>query len=157
MKRIVALILSLFFAFPALAEVPEEAWVMCQPNSEVVVRRSANKHSDEVARVFPGDRVVLTGQKIGRWYEISMVCETGGGWVRGDFLSFSEPEVFEGGKKFVTTRGNLKARFSIRGNVRRKFKKKGVEVKVYLMADEWSVTSQGYIMTKYLEAVEDET
>ena len=156
MKLLAALILSLIIVFPAYAETDEYAWVMCQPNSELVVRRSANKHSEEVARVFPGDRLLLTGRKQGRWYEIELPCENGGGWVRGDFLSFSEPDVFEGGKTFVTTAGNLSARFSIRGNVRKKFKKKGVQVTVYLMADEWSVTSQGYIMTRFLE-VSDET
>ena len=155
MKKLILLILSLLFIFPASAEKPEEAWVMCQPDSEVVVRMSANRHSEEVARAFPGDHLVLTGRKKGRWYEISYHCENNGGWVRGDFLSFSEPEIFEGGKTFVTTRGNLKARYSIRGNVRKKFKKKGVEVKVYLMADEWSVTSQGFIMTKYLEEADE--
>lgn len=155
MKRLIALFLSFFFAFPALAEVPEEAWVMCQPKSEVVVRVAANRHSREAARVFPGDRLILTGKKQGRWYQIELPCENGGGWVRGDFLSFTEPEMFEGGKEFVTTRKNLKARYSIRGNVRKTFRKKGVCVKVYLMSEEWSVTSQGFIMTKFLEAVDE--
>jgi hypothetical protein len=156
MKRIIALILSFFFAFPALAEVPEDAWVMCQPDSEVVVRVHPNRHSEEAARVFPGDHLTLTGKKQGRWYEVYHLCENGGGWVRGDFLSFSEPEVFEGGKEFVTTKGKLVARFSIKGRVRKKFKKAGATVKVFLMADEWSVTNQGYIMSKYLEAVSEE-
>jgi len=156
MKRLIVLIFSLILAFPALAEVPSEAWVMCQPNSEVVVRRSANRHSEEVARTFPADHVLLTGRKKGRWYEVDIPCEAGIGWIRGDFLSFTEPEVFEGGKLFRTTRKNLKARFSINGNIRRKFKWKGIVVRVYLMAEQWSVTSQGFIMTKFLEEVEHE-
>ena len=153
MRRVIIAILSLFFAFPAFAEIPEEAWVMCQPDSEVVVRRSANRNSEEVARAFPADHVLLTGRKQGRWYEVDIPCEAGIGWIRGDFLSFYEPEVFEGGKTFRTTTKKLKARFSINGRTRRKFKNY-TEVKVYLMADEWSVTSQGYIMTKFLEEVE---
>lgn len=134
----------------AFADTPEEAWVMCQPDSELIVRFSPSRHSQEVARVFPGDRVVLTGRKRGRWYEICGSFENGTGWIRSDYLSFSEPEVFPGGKRFKTNRGKLVSRMSIKGNVRNKFKKPGVQVVVYLMADEWSVTDHGYVMTKYL-------
>jgi len=153
--RIMALIMIILMVFPAMAEGPTEAWVMCQPKSEVSVRLSPNKHAEEVARTFPGQRIELDGRKVGRWYHCYLPCETGDGWIRGDHLSFTEPEIFEGGKLYVTTKKNLIARYSIKGNVFRKFKKKGVQVKVYLMADEWSVTSQGYIMTKYLEAVNE--
>lgn len=151
MKRLIALILSFLIVFPACAE---EVWVMCQPNSEVMVRLSPNKHSEQTGRVFAGDRLELTGRKSGRWYEAYVSNEYGRGWIRGDYLSFSEPEVFKDGKQFRTTVGKLVARFSIRGNIRRKFKSAGAIVTVYLMADEWSVTSEGFIMTEFLEEVE---
>lgn len=154
MKRIAALvILALILCGVADAEKPTEAWVMCQLNSTVNARTQANKHARAVCTMFAGDRVQLTGRKVGRWYHCIIPCENGEGWIRGDYLSFTEPEIFEDGKLFVTNSGNLFARFSIRGNIRVKLKK-GAKLKVYLMAEEWSVTSQGFVMTKYLEEVE---
>jgi len=153
--RILIAIMIIFLCFPTKAEKPTEAWVMCQPKSEVIVRARPNKHADEIGRVFPGDHIELDGKKVGRWYHCYVMFEATDGWIRGDHLSFTEPDIYEDGKKFVTTRKKLVTRYSIKGNVFRKFKKAGVEVTVFMMADEWSVTSQGYIMTKYLEAVDE--
>ena len=129
---------------------PTEAWVMCQPDSEVNVREFPNRHAAEVARVFPGDRIELTGKKKGRWYHCTIPSENGEGWIRGDFLVFTEPEIYPEGKIFETTNGKLYARYSIRGN-KRKTLKKGVKVTVYMMSEDWAITSQGFIMSKFLE------
>lgn len=156
MRLLLTLMIIISLIIPANAERPHEAWVMCQLNSEVVVRAKPSKHAREVARVYPGDRVELDGKKIGRWYHCIGTGEPGEGWIRGDYLSFTEPVVYKEGKLYHTTKANLIARFSIRGNVRRKFRKKGVTVTVYLMAEEWAVTSQGFIMTRFLEAEDEE-
>lgn len=154
MKKLVGILMVLLLvAGTAVAEKVTEAWVMCNPASEVNLRSRANKHSDVVARLCAGERLTLTGRKIGRWYQVRYPCEAGEGWVRGDYLSMTEPKMFPEGELYETTHGSLYARYSIRGNKCAKLKK-GVIVKVYLMAEEWSVTSRGYIMTKYLTEVE---
>ena len=147
---LVLLVICLTEAHAAKKEGPKEAWVMCQPDSEVCVRAFPKKSADVVARVCPGDHIVLSGKKRGRWYHCIHPCEPGEGWIRGDFLSFTEPEIYPEGKAFDTLCGKLYARFSINGN-KRVTLKKGVRVIVYMMAEEWSVTNKGYIMTKYLE------
>jgi len=133
----------------AAPEKPAEAWVMCQPDSSVNVRERPNKHSEVVCEAYAGDRITLDGKKQGRWYHCLIPCEAGEGWIRGDFLSFYEPEYWPEGRKFETTAGNLNARFSIRGNIRKRLGK-GVTLTVYLCSEEWSVTSQGFIQTKFL-------
>ena len=151
--KIISIVVALLLAVGiALAEPPEEAWVMCQPDSEVIIRETPSRHAKEAGRLWPGERVELTGNKRGRWYEIFAHTEVETGWVRGDFLSFFEPMAFPGGKLFTTTKGNLITRMSMGGDVRNRFKRKGVIVRVYMMAEEWSVTNYGYIKTRYLEA-----
>ena len=92
----------------------------------------------------------LSGKKQGRWYHCLIPCEAGEGWIRGDFLSDFEPEIYPEGRTFRTTHGKVYARYSIRGNKRATLKK-GAKVTVYMLADEWAVTSKGYIMTEFLE------
>lgn len=152
-KIIVIVILAALLISTAAAEKPTEAWVMCQPDSQVNVRANPKNGSEVVAYAFPGDRIELSGKKKGRWYHCFISCEAGEGWIRSDFLSFYEPEIYPDGKVFVTTHGKLYARRSI-GGTKRMTLKKGVKVTVYMMAAEWSVTDKGYIMTEFLEEVE---
>lgn len=156
--RLIAAIIMLTILIPCLtrAEAPAEAWVMCNPESEVNVRNRPNKHATVEAHVYAGQKLELSGKKRGRWYHCYVPCEAGEGWIREDYLSFTEPEVYEDGRTFETTCGNLFARYSIKGNRCAKLKK-GVRVTVYLAADEWSVTSRGFIKTEFLcEVPEDE-
>lgn len=157
MKRICTIMASIILLIAgAAAEKPTEAWVMCQPDSEVCVRSSPKRSAEEVGRVFPGQHIDLSGKKRGRWYHCYVSFEDGEGWIRGDFLSFSEPTSYgTEGKTFKATNGKLYARRSISGTKRTTLKK-GEMVQVYLMADEWSVTDKGYIMTKFLAEVPDE-
>ena len=157
MKRIWGLIiLIVLLVSGASAEKHTEAWVMCQPDSEVCVRAFPKRSAEEVGRVFPGQHIDLSGKKRGRWYHCYITCEAGEGWIRGDFLSFYEPMDYgQEGKTFLTTNGKLYARRSIGGNKRTTLKK-GEAVQVFLMADEWSVTDKGYIMTRFLTEAADE-
>ena len=153
MRKLLAIIILTLISITALAETPTEAWVMCNPKSEVIVRIRPDIRSEEAARVFPGDRVNVDKKK-GKWYHVTLGCEAGEGWIRGDHLSFYEPEVFPEGKTFITTRGRLAVRKSIGGEVIRKFKKPGVSVKVFIISEDWAVTSAGYIKSDFLEAEE---
>ena len=160
MKRIaigimIIILLITGTASAAKKKEPQTAWVMCQPTSEVYLRRFASKRAEVEAMLTVGTAVEWDGKKSGRWYHVIYPCEAGEGWIRGDYLSFTEPEIFENGKIFETNRGKVLARYSIKGNVRKKLKKER-RVVVFVYAEEWCVTSEGYIMTKFLTEVEDE-
>lgn len=143
------IILTLF----GCATAEEEAWVLCTPGSSVNVRKSPTRHSESISRLEAGDYVELTGKKRGRWYQCDVMCEAGMGWVRGDYLVFDKPTIYLKPLKCVTTVKQVWARYSIRGNKCAKLKM-GTEVRVFVMSEEWSVTSHGFIMTKFLEAYE---
>ena len=130
-----------------------DAWVMCR--KEVNVRSHPSKGGEVIATVYAGDYIALTGRKQGRWYECDVPCEYGAGWIRSDYLSFYKPEIFLDGRKYRTTNGKVYARYSIRGNKCATLKK-GTVVTVYMYAEEWSVTSRGFIMSKFLEEVESD-
>ena len=154
MRKLLTIIILTLITITALAEAPTEAWVMCNLNSEVIVRAGPDKGTDEAARVYPGDRVELDGKKKGSWYHVILGCEAGEGWIRGDHLSFYEPEIFPDGKTYRTTKGKLVSRKSIGGQINRKFKKAGITVTVYMISEDWAVTSAGYIKSEFLEAEE---
>lgn len=156
MKKLTALaiiILVLFLTLYGFAAAEDEAWVLCTPGSNVNVRSHPTRHSDVISMLEAGDYVELTGKKIGRWYQCDVFCEAGMGWIRGDYLVFDKPTIFSMPLKCRTTKGKLWARYSIRGNKCAKLKM-GTTIKVYVMSDEWSVTSRGFIMTKFLEVIE---
>ena len=149
---VMLIIISLLFPGVSQAEKPKEAWVMCSPRGEVCVRSKPKRQAEEVGRVFSGDHIQLSGKRSGNWYHCYVACEDGQGWIRGDYLSFEEPEIYEGGKKYESTVDNLYTRESINGNKKGKINK-GTEVTVYMTGDGWSVTSKGFIMAKFLEEV----
>lgn len=154
MRKLLAIIILTLFTITAIAEAPTEAWVMCNLKSEVIVRTKPDISGDETARVYPGDRVELDGGKKKNWFHVLLNCESGEGWIRGDHLSFTEPVVYEEGKAYKTTRGKLSARKSINGEIVKRIKKAGTQVTVYMISEDWAVTSAGYIKSEFLEAEE---
>lgn len=149
--RVLVVIIIVLFCSVAGAEVPDEAWVLCR--KEVNIRRSPTRHSEVISVAESGYYIELTGKKVGRWYQCDVPCEAGVGWIRGDYLVFDKPVNYAGGKLMWTSRKNVYARYSIRGNKCAKLRK-GTKVMVYMMSEEWSVTSRGFIMTKFLEEIE---
>ena len=122
---------------------------MCQPDSEVNIREKPSKKSDVVAHAYMGDEIKLDGQRSGKWRHCIIPCENGEGWIREDFLSLEAPEDLGSGI-CQTTEPNVWARYSAAGKPRKRLKK-GTVVKLYITTAEWSVTSQGFVMTQFLE------
>ncbi len=156
MIRVLAIIILLVVVFSSAAAA-EDGWVMCQPDSKVNVRARPDKISEIVGVAYAGDRIELTGKKSGLWLHCLLPCEAGEGWIRGDYVAGSEPVIIDGGAKYKTKMSNVLARYSMRRKKEsvRKRLEKDVWVTVYLLGDEWCVTSQGYIMTDLLEAVNE--
>ena len=70
------------------------------------------------------------------------------GWIKEEFVFHDEPVILEHGN-YEITKDRVFARYSINGKIR-KVLNKGRHVTVYLLGQEWSVTSQGFIMTEFL-------
>jgi hypothetical protein len=127
-----------------------EMFVICQPNDYVNARYGASRKSMCVGRLECGDRVVTDGKKKnGFLHIVGAGFETDEAWVHAGYLAYDPPE-WVGRTATVISRSTLMARRFIGGKVRKKLYT-GDELTVYWKTDEWCVTSQGFVMTRYLE------
>ena len=155
MRTIIALIIIALMIVPAAQadQEPLEAWVLCQPDSYVNVRYRASKNAEVIGQAYMGDHIELTGKRVGKWYHCLFSSESGDGWIREDYLEFGKPEIFPDGETFKTS-SNVRTRYSIDGKIRKRLKK-GSTLLVFAKGPTWSVSTQGIIMTEFLEAPED--
>ena len=152
MKRIdvfavLLMILAAFFGAAAAEET--DGWIMCQPDSEVNIRRHPDMQSEVVAWGWMGQRITLDGKKSGKWLHCIGVGEYGEGWIRGDYVSLEEPE---NGGIYETTRNKVCVRASAGGKVIRRLSA-GTRVTVHLWTSEWCVTDRGFISADFLQEV----
>ena len=148
MKRAWAVIMIIALLMGTAVAEETYGWVMCQPDSRVNIREKASRKAEIVAIGYMGDKILLDGKKHGKWVHCIIPCETGEGWIREDFLSIDEPEDVGTGV-FVVTNNKTFARRSAGGSIRKTLNK-GDTVTVYMLTVEWSVTSQGFMKTRYL-------
>lgn len=152
-KRWIALILVLIaLAGTAHAETTE-AWILCQPDSMVNVRSSPRKTAIVEGWLFAGDMI-----EVDRWTKdwvhiVNASCEAGEGWVASGYVTEYFAQVMDG-EPWRTNHRQVNTRYCI-GGKRRNVLTKGTELEVYVMAQDWSVTSKGFIRTEYLEEVID--
>ena len=132
-----------------MAEEIMDVWVACQPDSFVNIREFPSKKAEVAARVEAGQMLETDGKKKGNWLHCFYLCEAGEGWIKEDFVFYDEPVILEHGN-YEVTKDNVFARYSRGGRIRKKLMK-GREVTVYLLGQEWSVTSQGFIKTEFLK------
>ena len=145
MKKLILLFLVLWFGHASGAEY----YVMCQPDSFVYLREFAKRQSDCVGYLELGDRVVSDGRrKNGFIHLVDVSNESGEGWVYSGFLVSGE--IQRGTTKaWVDSPGRVACRRSANGT-RRRWLRNGAEVLLYASGDEWSITDEGFIQTKYL-------
>lgn len=140
----------MFVATDSFAEEEEIiGWVICQPDSFVYLRSFPSFTSDIAAMLNAGDQVYPDGQRHGVWVHVMFQCEAGGGWIHRGYITDSEPEIFPDGIRAETIRGKVMARRYAGGPIRKKLKK-GTELVVYLISDEWSITNRGFVKTEFL-------
>ena len=126
----------------------DEVWVLCQKDSFVNVRMFPKKNCQEIGRLELGDMAYTDWKKDNGFLHIffpGLECD---GWVHRGYISASTVFVEEFEAKIVS-RGRVRCRRSINGT-RRKWLKNGSTVSVFGYGDEWAVTSEGFIQTKYL-------
>lgn len=150
---IAVIICSVWIAVKTFAEEEEmtEYWVLCQPDSYVTIRSGPGKNYQGEGRAYAGDNFFSDGVKKGSYiHMVNVPNELGEGWISDKYLTVFEPEVYEESEIRTVNVKTLNCRTCIGGS-RRGVLKKGAQVKVYLMSDDWSVTNKGYIQSKFLD------
>ena len=125
-------------------------WVLCQPDSEVLIRARPDRRSEVVGAACCGEQLRSDGrERNGYIHLVDVNNETGEGWISVKFIAYTEPVRMEV-QAVVKSRGRVACRESVDGK-RTRWAKPGQTVTVYVEADGWSVTDRGYIMSEYLE------
>jgi len=146
---ILAILMSVLPMGAARADEPEQMWVLCNPESYVVIRETPSRNGTLGGYLYMGDAVWTDGATKGKWIHlVDLSTEQGDGWVSKGYLDYSEPQLINMPAKIL--KSQTRARGCIDGEVKRRLKK-GTMVTVYAENLKWSVTSVGYIKTDLLE------
>lgn len=133
-------------------ETQMSCWVMCQPEDHVNIRKGPGKNREIVGWSVSGMRFETDGKEKAGWIHLIGVGEYGEGWICKGYVVFREPEEIDR-EMTIRSKGRVACRRSINGK-RRCWIRNGERVTVYRMTGEWAVTSQGFIQSRYLEAIE---
>lgn len=137
----------------AYADEDANAWVLCQPDSYVHIRSRANKHAQSIGYALCGDDFETDGTvRNGFVHLVNAPTESGEGWIAKGYVVFDQPEQVDHAAS-IEAAGRVACR-SVMGGSRRRWVRPGDTVTVYWMSPEWSVTSAGFIMTRYIGAVD---
>ena len=140
----------LLLVLPAESE-DYDAWVLCQPDSFVYARMSPKKTSPEIGYLMCGDHFITDGKtKNGFLHVYDLNFELSEGWVHKGYVVYDEPYKPDVYETTVQSNGRVQARRTI-GGKRRCWLKDGQKLKVYMVTDEWAVTSKGFVKTKYID------
>lgn len=156
MKRLLALLVLLGAWLGIASAEPEydQVWVICQPDSHVIIRSSPRKKGMQLAIGEPGDFYRTDGKTRFGYLHVYGSFEAGEGWICKRYLTYEEPEIYKDGKICTVNVKKVNCRRCI-GGKRKGWLKQGAEVNVLVETSEWCVTNYGYIQTKYLEAVDE--
>lgn len=150
---LVAVLGGLTFA-QANGKTTTTAWVMCRPGDWVNVRGWAKAKGESYGMLETGYSVELDGQfENGFAHCVDMALETDEGWVSTGYLVFEKPEWMDGAWYRVEADGRVAARKNVSGE-RLCWLKPGTELQIFWMADEWAVTTRGFIRSEYLAPVD---
>jgi hypothetical protein len=102
-----------------------------------------------IGHLYFGDSVELDGKvRNGFAHVVGLSFEEVDGWIYKGLLVDTPPIAFQG-KDQIISKGRVAVRQYI-GGKRNKWLRSGREVVVYAISQDWSITDQGYIQTKYL-------
>ena len=127
-------------------------WVLCQPGSQVVVRRTPSKNAMEVGQLEVGDWFETDAVSSNGYIRTYGIGEYGEGWIYCGYVSTEEP-VKVGMTYCCVAKNRVACRRWMDGpQTANPWLKNGSQVQVFYRTSEWSVTSRGYIRSEYLEA-----
>ena len=130
-----------------------DVWVMCQPDSEVMIRQKPGKQARVIGAAGCGQKLHTDWKERDGWLHlIDLANETGEGWIHMGYVACVEPKAVNDWMTVAHCR-RVAARKGIDGK-RQAWVKSGKRVFVYMVADVWAVTDKGYIHLEYLEAGE---
>ena len=142
--------LILLWAHPAIGETEyTEAWVLCQPDSYINIRAFPKKDAEKSGYLMSGDRIFVDGSSKRGFMHVYGVTEAGEGWVAKGYIVYSEPYA-DGHRYPVHAKGRVAARRTVNGT-RRRWLHDGDILTVYMVSDEWCLTSQGFVKTEYID------
>ena len=148
MVLVVCLLIIIAIMDSARADVK---FILCRPKTEINVRMFPKWDGEIIGHLYFGDSVELDGKvRNGFAHVIGLGFEETEGWIYKGLLVDTPPIAFQG-KDQIISKGRVAARQYI-GGKRNKWLRSGREVVVYAISQEWSITDQGYIQTKYLSA-----
>lgn len=145
--KVLAILVAVLMVSTAAAET-FNVWVLCQPDSFVYVREFPKKESRHAGFAQIGDKLTTDGQKRNGYLHVDGF--EGGGWIYAGFVTES-PVTVEQTESEIVSNGRVACRRYINGT-RRRWLKNGQNLTVYARSAEWSVTSQGFIQTRFLGA-----
>ena len=157
MKKLLILLIALICLTGAALAEEDDPWegmdrvfVLCQPDSYVTVRSSPKKAYNEIGYGWAGNEYYTDWKERNGYLHIYGTFEAGEGWIKKNYVSIWEPEIYPEGKTFTVAVKKVNCRQYIGGR-RKGTLKKGAEVTVWVESAEWCVTNRGYIRTEYLE------
>lgn len=125
-------------------------WVLCQPDSEVLIRARPDRRSEVVGAACCGEQLRSDGrERNGYIHLVDVNNETGEGWISEKFVVFDEPYRIDA-EGVIIGKGRVACRDSVSGK-RIGWASAWSSVTVYWISSEWAVTDRGYIMSEYLE------
>lgn len=151
MKRVIAITLILTAILSGFSRVcaEERVFVLCNPESFVIVHRNPKMTSEKAGRLECGEYALTDGKKKNGFLHILNVTEYGEGWIYTGYVVHDQPTIRDA-VACVAASGKVRARRCINGQ-RIAWLKVGTEVRVYAMSEEWAVTDRGFVNREYLE------
>ena len=128
-----------------------KCWVLCQPGSQVNIRRVPGKHGMAVGFLEVGDYFMTDGTSKNGYIRTYGIGEYGEGWIYSGYVVTEEPvAVFD--TYCCVAKNRVACRKWVDGpKTAYPWLKNGSDVSVFYIAGEWAVTSRGYIRTEWLE------
>ena len=129
-----------------------KCWVLCQPGSQVVVRRTPSKNAMEVGQLEVGDWFETDAVSSNGYIRVYGIGEYGEGWIYCGYVSTEEP-VKVGMTYCCVAKNRVACRRWVDGPQiqGRGWLVNGSNVDVFFIADGWACTSRGYIQAEWLE------
>ena len=129
-----------------------KCWILCKPGSQVNVRRTPSKKSEQVGYLEVGDWFRTNGESKNGYIRCYDIGEYGEGWIYSGYVVTEEPvQVYE--QYVCVAKKRVACRKWIGGpQTSMPWLKNGSDVSVFYIADGWAITSRGYIQSEWLEA-----
>lgn len=129
------------------------AWAFCKPGSQINVRQTPSKTGKVTGYLEIGDEFQTDGTSKNGFIRVYGVGEAAEAWVYAGYVVTEKPELIAERYR-VSARTRVACRKWVNGPLidGRCWMTNGANLTVYAIADDWAITSRGYVQTEWLEA-----